>query len=390
MEIEKFRNQLYWCNKCGYCRDTISDELGFYGVCPIYEVKRFEHYSPRGRATIALAILEGVVEMKQSLIDIVYSCLTCGICTEICPSSVNEGVDVAEIVKALRRDLVKAGFKPPNPLPQIDENVAKTGNVFGETPSNRVDWSRSFELEAKGENLYFAGCYASYRFPETARSTVKLLEKAGLKVAYLGENELCCGLPELWDGNLKLARELVERNMKTIRDSGVKRIITSCAGCYHTFKSEYKKILGSLPVEVHHVSEVLLDLVRRGKLEVKKSIENVMTYHDPCHLGRHEKIYDQPRTLLKAISRTELREMKRSREKSWCCGGGAIVSTVYPEITRRIADWRIQEALETGAEIIVTSCPLCQTILRRAASPKGIKVYDLPVILAEALNIPLD
>ena len=122
MEIDKYRSQLYWCNKCGYCRDTISDELGFFKVCPIYEIKRLEHYSPRGRATIALALIERVVKPKESLIDVVYSCLTCGICRSICPAEVDEGIDVPGIMKALRRDLVRMGFRPPNALIEIDNN----------------------------------------------------------------------------------------------------------------------------------------------------------------------------------------------------------------------------------------------------------------------------
>ncbi len=389
MEIGKYRNQLYWCSKCAYCRDTISDELGYYKVCPIYEFKRMEHFSPRGRATIALAALEGYLPLTQPLVDLAFSCLGCGICKAICPSAVDEGVDVAGIMRAMRQDLLNVGLKPPEAVIELDKNIAQTHNVFGEDSAKRTSWSNDLELPDKGDILYFAGCYTSYRYPETARATVKILEQAGIHLSYLGDEEWCCGVPQLWDGNSSLARDIARRNFEAIKKSGAKTVVATCAGCYHALNSNYREIVGEIPFEIVHVSTLLADLIAKDKIRLRKPIEKVLTYHDPCHLGRHEKIYDAPRDVIKNIPQIDYREMLRSKNSAWCCGGGAIESAVFPNLTKEISKARIGEAKEIGADALITSCPLCITILNRVAKPQKIQVYDLPVIVAEAMGLEI-
>ena len=386
----ELKRQLYQCCKCGYCRDTISDELGYYHICPIYDLMRMEYYCGRGRATIALGIEEGILDFSEPLIDVIYTCLGCGTCREICPEI--ERVDVPAITRALREEITRRGLEPKK-IREVNSALRETHNLFREE-TLRSEWAEDLNLPKEGETLYFAGCSHSYTYPKTARATVNILTEAGLDVSYLGEDEWCCGAPALWSGNTELFREIMEHNLYVIKTSKAKKVIFSCAVCYNSFNTHYRSLIGELPFEVLHISEVLADLIKKDRIHFRP-LKKKLTYHDPCHLGRDEGIYEQPREVISKIPQTEFYEMPKNRKNASCCGEGVVVSILFPELTREISLKRVNEARKVGAEAIITCCPGCVTTLSKAAAwlkskeKVKIEVYDLPVIVAESMGLKL-
>jgi len=379
MKLKEYKDELQKCVNCGNCREMVYKETGTYKICPLLEKFGFESYSARGRVKIARAILTGNLKYSPQISKRVFSCLLCGNCEAHCAL----GVDIAGITEAMRQDLIEEGLELPKNLQKVISNIKEKHNVFGKNIDEGIKWSKPFNLPEKGEVLYFAGCYASYKFTETAKATVNILRKGGIEPAYLGKDEQCCGIVALYSGLEDLGRQLVEHNVEAIEASGAKQVVTSCAGCYHVLKTEYPKIVGELPFKVVHISEVINDLIKGKKLELKKTIDKKVTYHDPCHLGRFEEVYDPPREIIKSIPGITFKEMRRNRENSWCCGGGTTVYSSFPDLTRKVAKEKIKDIPE-DAEIIVTACPLCKEVL--SSSIKNKVVYDLPVIVSEALE----
>lgn len=384
MALKKYVDEIYQCSRCGYCREMVYPEMGTYKVCPTRETFGFESNTGRGKMNIAAALLEGRLKYSDRLAERIYNgCLLCGNCKAHCPVQVN----VMRVTRAMREEIVELGMGPPDPCRKVDSAVREKHNMFGQDPAKRSRWASSFRLPKKGDVVYFAGCYASYVYTETAKATVDILKQAGINVAYLGEGEWCCGIRQLYDGSVSLAKEIARHNVSALRDAGAKQVVTSCASCYHALKTEYSEVIGELPFEVVHIGELIARLIEEGKIELKNGIDKKVTYHDPCHLGRYEGVYDPPRNVIKGIPEISLVEMLRNRESAWCCGGGAMTYTAYPGLAKSIADTRIEEAKDVGAEVIVTGCALCITVLRPSAIKAKMKVYDLPLIVAESMGL---
>lgn len=227
--------------------------------------------------------------------------------------------------------------------------------------------------------LYFRGCVVRERIPEVEMATRRILEKAGID-HHIMENEECCGSFLLRIGFLDEALEVMDRILPDLKDE---KILVSCAGCYHTFKNDYKDLMG-VELDVIHTSQLFRDLLKEKRLKPKKLSVKVC-YHDPCHLGRHCGEYQAPRVVLKSVA--SLVGMENEKENSRCCGAGGGVKSAYPEIASKLAQRRIDDALETDANILVTSCSFCLINLQGAGeNPKGIPVMDLSEILLWALN----
>jgi len=386
--LEKYKAMANGCTRCGMC---IVGEAGY--VCPVQKhTGGFDQYVARGRNQIAKAILNGDLDYSDALMESTFTCLGCNSCNVQCskinPKTGNPDlIEESKMSQALRVDLVKAGYGPPENLKLIDENMEKSHNPFGEPAAKRANWAAGMNLPEKGSTMYFAGCYASYRNPKIAKATVGILKEGGVDVAYLGEEEWCCGVPQLWDGNRDLAEKLIMHNVEALKAAGVKRVIASCAGCYHTLKSEYPAIAGRLPFEVVHSSEVIDELIQSGKIHLDQEVKGKFTYHDPCHLGRHEGVYEQPRSILGAVKGAEVIEMFRSKETSWCCGGGSVVAVAFPELASDIAVDRVEEAKEVGAEAIISACPLCENGLNSSGRKHKIKALDLSEVVAQAMGL---
>lgn len=373
MRLKGITEEVYKCIRCGWCREK---------VCPIREELGFESTYARGIVLIARGLLEKQLNYSTGLANRLYLCLECANCVEHCPLD----VDVLGIMNAMRQDLAKAGL-PPEIFKQVDLYVDSTKNPLGIERSEIVKWSEGLNLPRKSEVLFFVGCYSSYKFPEIARATVRILRQAGIDVAYLAEEEWCCGAAQYIDGSADLAERLMVHNLEEIKNSGAKKVVTTCAGCYTSLKHEYPKRMGELPFQVLHITELLEDLINEAKIDFKNKIKKRVTYHDPCHLGRHSGLYDEPRKILSHIPGLELVEMPRNRENTRCCGGELVLINVFPELGKKLPEIRVDEAANLGVNDLVTSCPLCVSNLRIPAKKRKIKVYDLPLLVAEAMGV---
>ncbi|MHC1592319.1 MAG: (Fe-S)-binding protein, partial [Candidatus Helarchaeales archaeon] len=366
------------------------------GVCPVYDVLRFDHYTSRGRNSIAKYILDEVLEYNAELAeDVIFRCLGCKACEEICTPTLLPGMKPLEnmkIVRAMRQDCFNRGLVPES-LKDIIAKImdAKMGNPFGLDRNDRHEWAEELNLPKKAEILYYAGCAASYQNQNTPEAVIKLMQAAGDEVAYLGNDELCCGQQLFWIGDMENARKNAEELIRRIQETGAKKVVFSCAGCFNTFKNDYKDLGISLPFKIEHVSKYLGSVLK--KLELKNNINKPVTYHDPCHLGRHAGDYKTPRKVLKKLG-IEIVEMERNKKFSYCCGAGSGGTCLinYPELNKEIRSRRIKEAAATGAKILVSPCPMCVKNLRDAARENGIEMdfYDLPNIVAEITGLKSD
>ncbi len=391
--LQEFRAKWSLCLQCGACyypgpvvphnwRELPPPEWSSpTHKCPSFEYFKFRAYAPLGRANLAtLAFNYKRFPVTDDLIKIVYTCTSCGMCSEIC-----QRTQPLAAIWALREQLVQKGASLPAPLKKIEANIKQFSNIFGTKRAAKTLKG----IPATGKDIYFAGCNARFREPAVAEATVKVLQSAGIDIANLGEAEKCCGFVPGHDGNTWLLEEMADQNMAALKKAGAKRVIVSCAHCYKTLKYDYPLIVGKLPFEVVHVAELLSKLVNQNKLKFTSRINKKITYHDPCFLGRHGNIYDEPRKVLESIPGIKLVEMERNGRWSHCCGSGAkISSSCYPQFTTAITRERLLEGKQ-AANTIVTACTSCFSHMDKAVKKEGmeLKIYDLPTLVAEAMGI---
>ncbi|MCS7139796.1 MAG: (Fe-S)-binding protein [Candidatus Nezhaarchaeota archaeon] len=395
--VEQFKDQVYRCIRCGYCRDFARYRDSAYKVCPLREgdaTPGFEPYSARGRLMLIRFVLEGRLPLNEKLAELVYTCSTCRNCWDKCYVSQTKlkgehMLNQVEIYEAFRHDLFKAGLISPRHK-QILEWTEKEHNPYLERHEDRTKWVHE-GIEpppSKGDVLYFVGCTASYRHKNIATATVRVLRKAGINVALLYGNEWCCGSPMMRIGHRDLAKQLAEHNVAAIEETGAKTVVFSCSGCYRAFKIDYP-LHGLQPkFELRHAIDLALQLINEGRLSIKKEFKHKITYHDPCHVGRHllhikAEIFEQPREIIKKIPGAELIEMERNRRNSWCCGAGGGLRSYNAEVSLALAKNRIKEAEKTSAEVVTSICPFCYRNLSDAIQMTGshMKMYDLMEIL---------
>jgi len=331
------------CFQCGLC-DI---------VCPWNKVRTFSMRKIIREAAFGLTEIDG---------EDIWRCTTCGNCTLQCP----RGVKQIEIGVSLRRvasdyEVFPASVRSAR---TARASLISEGNPLQGERKKRADWAKDLSVKTYAEGmdaLYFVGCYLSYdpRMKKVATATANILKKAGVEFGILGDKESCCGESIRKTGSEEVFKNLAKENIKTFIDSGVKKIIVSSPHCYHTFKNEYPGFMVNF--EVVHASQYLFELINEGRLELNKDYEKKVTYHDPCYLGRHNDIYDQPREALKKVPGLELVEMANSRKNSLCCGGGG--GRIWMDTPReeRFSDLRLEQANKVGAEVLVTSCPYCIT-----------------------------
>ncbi len=360
-----------FCYQCGKC-DT---------VCPWNRVRRFPVRRIINQAKF------GVVPFESQ--DI-WLCTTCGNCVQRCP----RGVEIIDVMRAMRRILVPDGVVPtsiPN-LRGFMTSIASVGNPWGQEPQDRANWAKDLgvkEFSEGTEVLYFSCCYTSYdpRLKKVAQATADLLTKAGVDFGILGAKEMCCGESVRKAGNETLFKRLARENIKTFIENGVKKILVSSPHCYHAFKNEYSEF--KVNFEVVHTSQYFLQLINEGRLKPTKEYRKQVTYHDPCYLGRHNEIYDEPREALKRIPGLELNEMSESRQNSLCCGmgGGRIWMETAKE--ERFSNLRLEQAREVGAEVLATCCPYCITQFEDSRltlkDSECIQIKDITEILQEVI-----
>jgi heterodisulfide reductase subunit D len=350
--------------------------------------------------SIARALLEGRLEVSDELIAAVQECVLCEACVTNCGEVFNvveaiagkrmkgHGVDTPAVVRALRADFVNGGKGPTGHVEKVATAIAKSHNRFGRPQGDRNSWiPEGMTIPNKAELLFFVGCTASLRSKEIAQSFAKILKKAGVEFAVLGEEEWCCGGPQLLNAGLVKQFEVeAKHNVDAIRATGAKEVVTACADCYRTLKVDYPKVVGELGFKVLHSSELLARLLEEKKIQLTKEIEETVTFQDPCQLGRVAKVYEEPRSVIGNIPGVKLVEMEGNKQYTVCCGRYPVEMPVQSLETGKA---RIQDAQVTGATTLITACSFCKWSLSKAASSLGsnIKVREITEVVAEAMGV---
>ncbi len=331
------------CFQCGLCD----------AVCPWNKVRKFSMRKLIREAAFGLTEIDG---------EDLWRCTTCGTCPAQCPRGVKQ-IDVSVSLRrvAAAYDVFPASVRSAR---TARASLISEGNPLQGERKERAQWANGLSVKpyAEGmEALYFVGCYFSYdpRMKKVAVATANILNKAGVEFGILGDKESCCGESIRKTGSEKVFKTLAKENIKTFIDNGVKKIIVSSPHCYHTFKNEYPEFMVNF--EVVHMNQYLLELINDGRLQLNGEFPQKVTYHDPCYLGRHNGIYDEPRDLLKKVSGLELVEMEDFGKSSLCCGGGGGRIWMDTPQEERFSDIRLKQAEATGAQILATSCPYCIT-----------------------------
>jgi Fe-S oxidoreductase len=359
------------CFQCGLC-DV---------VCPWNRVRTFSMRKLVREATFGLTDIES---------EEMWLCTTCGRCPQQCPRDVKQ-IDSGV---ALRRIATEYGVFPKsvNPIRTVRGSLVGEGNTLSEERAKRGDWAKGLSVKEFTEGteiLYFPGCYPSYdpRSKKVAVATANILNKAGVDFGILGAKENCCGESIRKTGDEEVFKRLAKENIKTFIDHGVKKILVTSPHCYHTFKNEYPDF--RVNFEVVHMAQFLFGLVQEGKLEFTKEYGKKVAYHDPCYLGRHNGIFDEPREVLKKVPGLELHEMPDCGVNSLCCGGGGGRVWMETQKGERFSDLRIEQAIGAGAEVLVTSCPYCITMFEDSRitlnATEQIEIKDITEIVNETV-----
>ncbi|MCB2226105.1 MAG: (Fe-S)-binding protein [Desulfarculaceae bacterium] len=359
------------CFQCGLCD----------AVCPWNRVRDFSMRKIVRQATFGMTEIES---------EDIWLCTTCGRCPQQCPRDVKQ----IESGVALRRLATEYGVFPTSvkPIRAISASLIGEGNPLNESRKDRSAWAQGQGVGTFSEEmeyLYFPGCYLSYdpRLKKVAQATAKVLKAAGVEFGILGPQENCCGESIRKTGDEELFKRLAKENIKNFIDAGVKKILVSSPHCYHTFKNEYPDF--AVNFEVVHVSQLLAELIAEGRLELKNEFAKTVAYHDPCYLGRHNGVYDEPRGVLSAVPGLSLKELPDHHKASLCCGGGG--GRIWMETPKgeRFSDLRLQQAMDQEAEVLATACPYCisnfQDSILTLEADEAIQIKDITEIVAEAL-----
>ena len=323
-------------------------------------------------------------EALASLSKAVYDCTLCARCAEVCPV----GIDTRSLWLVTREEMVDRG-RYPEAFDTLREMVTTNHNISGDNNDGRLIWSENLEEIPQGvsgkdraEIVYFVGCTPSF-YPQTygiPQAAVTVMEKAGLDYTVLGREEQCCGYPLIIAGMGDAVTELVKHNVEAVRAMGARRLVAGCPSCYHTWLHQYPQIIGQpLGFEVLHMTQLLEELLAQDRLRLGEFSRSV-TYHDPCDLGRNSGIYEAPRNVIRSVPGVTLVEMEENRQYALCCGGGGDVAMCNQELVEAVARRRLQQALDTEAQVLVSACQQCKRTLMTAARQEKVRMQVLDVV----------
>ena len=376
------------CTRCGLCIEWCSN-------CPeiddpvSWPREKLQGLKSLVRKQFGLrARLRGPVETTQETLQYLsrgyYDCTLCARCGEVCPV----GIDTRSLWLVAREEMVRRG-RYPQQFDTLREMVTTRYNISGDDNEQRLIWTENLEEIPAGvrgkdtaETVYFVGCTPSF-YPQTysiPQAAVTVMERAGLDFALLGSEEWCCGYPLIIAGMGDAVTELVKHNVEAVRAKGARRLVAGCPSCYHTWLHEYPRIIGQpLGFEVLHLTQLLEELLAQDSLRLGEFPRSV-TYHDPCDLGRNSGIYDPPRNVIRSVPGVTLVEMEENRQYALCCGGGGDVAMCNQELVEAVARRRLQHALDTGAQVLVSSCQQCKRTLMTAARQEKARIQVLDVV----------
>lgn len=391
------------CTECGRCQD----------VCPAWNTGKElspkllimglrDHLFEEAPAMLAAGTAgpdgtrdtSGLAQLNPGIIEdqVLWDCTTCGACMQECPVNI-EHID--HIVD-MRRNLVMAESRFPAEAGTLLRNLEQAGNPWAMPQAERGAWADGLGVrvlegdDEAPEYLYWVGCAGSYddRARNISKAVVDLLQKAGVPFAILGSGEKCTGDPARRIGNEYLYQEIARSNIETLNRHKVRKVITNCPHCFNTLANEYPDLAEEVGTwEVLHHTQLLATLVKDGRLTPSQDVHGLLSYHDPCYLGRHNEIYDEPRRVLKAIPLLETVEMPRHKERGFCCGAGGARMWLEEPQGKRINVERMDEAASTGADMVGVACPYCLIMLDDAAKDRGddVEILDVAQVVARAM-----
>ena len=376
--IEEGAEDIYKCYQCGICTS----------ICPWFQVDMYNFPVYRFSLETSMGMVASN-EDKDELtaeIDKIYRCVGCEACVTQCP----HGIDTPKILRAARRLLVDFGSYPET-LKSTAQKIKNVGNPLGEPAEKRADWAIDLNVPKFQEgmdHLYFPCCLPAYdsRIQNVAKATAKILQQYNISFGILGEKERCCGEAIRKVGAEKVFTEVCKTNIKEFSGSGVKNVLVSSPHCFTTFKNEYPEF--GADFETLHITQFLSKLIDEGTIKPSKEFNKKVVYHDPCTLGRKNGVYEEPRNCLKCIPGLELLEVEEfNRNLSVCCGAGSGGLWMEWEKNERIADVRLKQLIDTGADIIAVACPYCLQMFEETLKSMNleIQVLDVTEILYESL-----
>jgi len=354
-----------YCKQCGFCTP----------VCPVLKVSDFvETYGPRGRLLQVRGVTSNELRPRAELSNRIF-CTLCGFCEVKCIASLK----LTDLYLSARRYIFENGLTPEQ-VKMVSDSVKNFNNPYNIDKTVKAMWIDYLTERppAKGEVLYWAGCTSSIRGHETPANAYNLIrELTGANVAVL-EDEPCCGWPHYLAGNIDMYREQVREALEKIKESGAKVVITTCPACTRSLREKAEEVGIHHNIKVYHVVEYLHELLKNGKLP-KFKLNAVVTYHDPCDLGRHLGRVKEPREILRSVEGLKLVEMRGSGLESNCCGGGGLYQVVHMDRALKIASLRLRD-MPPNTQLLVTACPSCKMTLETAARNEGLEVEVLDIV----------
>jgi len=373
--LENMRGAISACLRCNGC--TYGPWPENYTFCPIYERGQTFTSSAGGLLYLAKAILNHQLEYNPSLADLAFTCVACGACDGKCVivRCINPNMALSDIIRLFRYELVKRGFIPEGPIKKMYEEVKKNGDLLGNGRKEVLKIPEEIRND-KADTLLIAECIHSNAQASSYNAAFRLIGKMKKDIAIFSDPG-CCG-STLYDyGFWDQLPGLVESKWEKVKGFGNKKLLFLDPHCQEFMTNKYSKIIDTFNgFKGQHFSELLLDAFNKGKLKSKKMKRLKVSYHDPCFLGRGLGIYDPPRQVLTCLDSVELIEMKRNREQSFCCGARGL-GNYFEDFSKGTAQRRINEFLETRADILITACPYCKEIFGKVMGKEAHRVKDL-------------
>lgn len=398
------------CTRCGECVDwcpTYDAQDKPPGLAPRDKIKRWKSYMDRSYGLRAKLFGPRPVtdDEMQEFSDDLYHCTTCGVCGTVC----EVGINTVELWESIRANLVKRGNGPYGKQNMFPKLIKEYRNPYMKDQKDRLLWiPDDIEIAEKADVLYFAGCTAGFNQQVLGVCTARVMNKLNVPFMLLGEEEWCCcsalirtGQPHIDD----VPKVSAIHNVEAIEAAGVKTVMFACAGCYRVATIDWPRLIGRKPrFEIVHIADILADHIKQGKIKWEGSLNNqIITYHDPCHLGRHCGVYETPRIVLENLPGAKFVEMDRIRAEQRCCGAGGGVKAGIPDLAVGISSTRINDAQAVNADIMSSTCPFCRRNLGdgrdnvygvtgtdfdlRDNPENEMQVEDLIVLVAELMGL---